>query len=257
MEEKNKCSISPVFKDDNNHLDPHARVRHPRQLGSPVKRARTEPLAFRPASATGGGNKGIAKKKLHTYAEPDILICGNCREVFPSLQKLLDHKRHRCRLRFTCRCHVVGHFPADSPPGIPLPVCAQCLARCGSWWELACHLEATHGMSIYHHPLEAATNSDEHDPKSLQSDQAMASPNNDGGCEEAASVASDCRSDDWASIVVECANHGSNGAHSSSDLTDEGVDKSHDDSPAGSSHDTFEKGVDTTDLQPIIAAEHT
>ncbi|KAH8018991.1 hypothetical protein HPB51_015196 [Rhipicephalus microplus] len=97
---------------------------------------------------------------------------------------------------------------------------------------------------------------DEHDPKSLQSDQAMASPNNDGGCEEAASVASDCRSDDWASIVVECANHGSNGAHSSSDLTDEGVDKSHDDSPAGSSHDTFEKGVDTTDLQPIIAAEH-
>lgn len=230
----------------------------PRQLGSPVKRARTEPLAFRPASAIGGGgNKGVTKKKLHTYAEPDILICGNCREVFPGLQKLLDHKRHRCRLRFTCRCHVVGLFPAESPPGIPLPVCAQCLARCGSWWELACHLESTHGMSIYHHPLEAATNSDDHDPKSLQSDQAMASPNNDGGCEEAASVASDCRSDDWASIVVECANHGSNGAHSSSDLTDEGADKSHDDSPAGSSHDTFEKGVDTTDLQPIIAAEQT
>ncbi|KAH9362122.1 hypothetical protein HPB48_002100 [Haemaphysalis longicornis] len=86
----------------------------PRQLGSPVKRARTEPLPFRPAM---GSAKGVAKKKLHTYAEPDILICGNCREVFPGLQKLLDHKRHRCRLRFTCRCHVVGLFPADSPPG--------------------------------------------------------------------------------------------------------------------------------------------
>ncbi|KAH8042504.1 hypothetical protein HPB51_023701 [Rhipicephalus microplus] len=74
------------------------------------------------------------------------------------------------------------------------------------------------------HPLEAATNTDEHDPKSLQSDQAVASPNNDGCCEEAACVASEFRSDDWASIVVECANHGSNGAHSSSDLIDEDVD---------------------------------
>nr|XP_037272906.1 uncharacterized protein LOC119164803 [Rhipicephalus microplus] len=187
------------------------------QLDSPVKCARTEPLAFRPASAISSGNKVVAKKKLRTYAEPDILICGNCREVFPSLQKLLDHKRHRCRLRFTCRCHVVRLFPAESSPVIQLPVCVQCLARCGSWWELTCHFEATHGMYVYHHPLEAATNSDEHDQKSLQSDQAMASPNDDGGCEEAASVASDYQSDDWASIVVECANHGSNGAHSSSD----------------------------------------
>lgn len=227
----------------------------PRQLGSPVKRARTEPLPFRPAM---GSAKGVAKKKLHTYAEPDILICGNCREVFPGLQKLLDHKRHRCRLRFTCRCHVVGLFPADSPPGVPLPVCAQCLARCASWWELAGHLETAHGMSIYHHPLEAAINSEDHDPKSSsQSDHVMESLNNDGGCEEAASVASDSRSDDWASIVVECANHGSNGAHSTSDLTDEGLDKNRDESPPASSHDTFEKGVDTTDLQPIIDAEQT
>ncbi|XP_075742138.1 uncharacterized protein LOC142795255 [Rhipicephalus microplus] len=128
--------------------DPFATLQ---ELGSPVKHARTEPLAFRAASAIGGGNKGIAKKKLHTYAKPDVLICGNYRKVFPSLQKLLDNKRHRCRLRFTCRCHVVGLLVADSPPGIPLPVCAQCLARCGSWWELASHLEATHGMSICHH----------------------------------------------------------------------------------------------------------
>ncbi|XP_037272906.2 uncharacterized protein LOC119164803 [Rhipicephalus microplus] len=84
----------------------------PRQLGSPVKRTRTEPLAFQPASAISGGNKGVAKNKQRTYAEPDILICGNCGEVFLSLQKLLDHKRHHCRLRFTCRCHVVRLFPA-------------------------------------------------------------------------------------------------------------------------------------------------
>ncbi|XP_075740986.1 heterogeneous nuclear ribonucleoprotein C-like 2 [Rhipicephalus microplus] len=113
-------------------------------LGSPVKRARTEPLAFRPASAISGGNKGVANKKLRTYAEPDILICGNCREVFPSLQKLLDYKRHRCRLCFTCRCHVVRLFPAESSPVIQLPVCIQCLALCGSWWELTCHFEDTY-----------------------------------------------------------------------------------------------------------------
>ncbi|KAH7986746.1 hypothetical protein HPB51_026610 [Rhipicephalus microplus] len=188
----------------------------PGQLDTPVKRARAEPLAFRPASAISGGNKGGGMKKLRTYAEPHILICGNCREVFPSLQKLLDHKRLRCRLRFTCRCHVVRLFPAESLPVIQLPICVQCLARCGSWWELTCPFETTQG---YHHPLEAATNSDEHHQKSLKSDKAMTSPNHDGGCEEAASLASDCRSDDWASIVVECASQGSNGAHSAAILS--------------------------------------
>ena len=41
---------------------------------------------------------------LKTYSTPDILICGNCRMVFQSLQAMLDHKRHYCKLRFTCKC---------------------------------------------------------------------------------------------------------------------------------------------------------
>lgn len=35
---------------------------------------------------------------------PDILICGNCREMFSELSDLLDHKRSYCKLRFTCKC---------------------------------------------------------------------------------------------------------------------------------------------------------
>ena len=51
-------------------------------------------------------------------ADADILICGNCREVFPSLQKLVEHKRQRCRLRFTCRCQpsiITGKLSEVAP----------------------------------------------------------------------------------------------------------------------------------------------
>ena len=30
---------------------------------------------------------------------PDILICGNCREMFTDLVDMLDHKRDYCKLR--------------------------------------------------------------------------------------------------------------------------------------------------------------
>ncbi|KAJ4438874.1 hypothetical protein ANN_14827 [Periplaneta americana] len=39
---------------------------------------------------------------------PDILICGNCREMFTELQELLDHKKTYCKLRFTCKCHTLN-----------------------------------------------------------------------------------------------------------------------------------------------------
>lgn len=34
----------------------------------------------------------------------DILICGNCRELFSDLHDLLEHKKTYCKLRFTCKC---------------------------------------------------------------------------------------------------------------------------------------------------------
>lgn len=45
---------------------------------------------------------------LKTYSSPDILICGNCREMFSDLIDMLDHKRDYCKLRFTCKCDVLN-----------------------------------------------------------------------------------------------------------------------------------------------------
>lgn len=43
---------------------------------------------------------------FHVAGNPDILICGNCREMFTDLGELLEHKRNYCKLRFTCKCHT-------------------------------------------------------------------------------------------------------------------------------------------------------
>jgi hypothetical protein len=45
---------------------------------------------------------------LSVPGNPDILICGNCREMFTELQELLDHKKTYCKLRFTCKCHALN-----------------------------------------------------------------------------------------------------------------------------------------------------
>ena len=34
----------------------------------------------------------------------DTLICGNCKEMFHNLSDIIDHKKHYCKLRFTCKC---------------------------------------------------------------------------------------------------------------------------------------------------------
>ena len=39
---------------------------------------------------------------------PDILICGNCREMFNDLVDMMEHKRDYCKLRFTCKCDTLN-----------------------------------------------------------------------------------------------------------------------------------------------------
>jgi hypothetical protein len=39
---------------------------------------------------------------------PDILICGNCREMFSDLVDMMEHKRDYCKLRFTCKCDALN-----------------------------------------------------------------------------------------------------------------------------------------------------
>lgn len=49
----------------------------------------------------------------YTFAgNPDILICGNCREMFTELHELLEHKKTYCKLRFTCKCESLITKPS-------------------------------------------------------------------------------------------------------------------------------------------------
>ena len=45
---------------------------------------------------------------------PDILICGNCKELFEDLVDMIDHKKNHCNMRFTCKCD----FEEDDSPRI-------------------------------------------------------------------------------------------------------------------------------------------
>ena len=51
---------------------------------------------------------------LSVSGSPDILICGNCREMFSDLVDMLDHKKYYCKLRFTCKCDSANE---NSGPG--------------------------------------------------------------------------------------------------------------------------------------------
>eukprot|EP00093_Oithona_nana_P006433 06433.XXX_263224_246743_1 [CDS] Oithona nana genome sequencing. len=52
---------------------------------------------------------------LKTYSSPDILICGNCREMFSDLVDMMEHKRDYCKLRFTCKCDALNEENDGSP----------------------------------------------------------------------------------------------------------------------------------------------
>ena len=45
---------------------------------------------------------------LFSAGSPDILICGNCREMFNDLVDMMEHKRDYCKLRFTCKCDTLN-----------------------------------------------------------------------------------------------------------------------------------------------------
>jgi uncharacterized CHY-type Zn-finger protein len=51
---------------------------------------------------------------------PDILICGNCKEMFTNLSDIVDHKRNYCKLRFACKCGPKASGYRDVSPGSEL-----------------------------------------------------------------------------------------------------------------------------------------
>jgi len=108
---------------------------------------------------------------LKTYSNPDILICGNCRDLFDDVVDMLDHKKNYCKMRFTCKCedkeeqgsgqgnvgqrsvaclHSSVSGKKSSSEG--LRVCLQC-SRCEKTytgaWHLMFHVQSAHGINIY------------------------------------------------------------------------------------------------------------
>ncbi|CRL08323.1 CLUMA_CG021232, isoform A [Clunio marinus] len=84
------------------------------------------------------------------YSNPDILICGNCREMFSELSDLLDHKRSYCKLRFTCKCQdqLPTIINKNLYPSSKL-LCVVCKDSFRNPWDLMVHAQAAHMVNIY------------------------------------------------------------------------------------------------------------
>jgi len=107
---------------------------------------------------------------LKTYSNPDILICGNCRELFNDIVDMLEHKKIYCKMRFTCKCDEnLGSdqhgkceqikcsestnkgFQDDSVShGKKVHLkCSQCKEVFSQAWDLMFHAQNAHGVNIY------------------------------------------------------------------------------------------------------------
>ncbi|KAL7056088.1 hypothetical protein AAHC03_021151 [Spirometra sp. Aus1] len=93
--------------------------------------------------------QGQQQQRCHLYSE-DILICGQCRHLFESVDVLIAHKMAGCSINkengLTCRCKRNGE-----------PDCLDC-AYCGdtfsSAWELVSHCHTEHSLTIYAIPSQ-------------------------------------------------------------------------------------------------------
>ncbi|KAL3275157.1 hypothetical protein HHI36_019926 [Cryptolaemus montrouzieri] len=89
------------------------------------------------------------EQELEMECNPDILICGNCREMFTDLHDLLEHKKTYCKLRFTCKCDVnKSKSPTDDHSSAYL-LCVQCKDSFQNAWDLMVHAQAAHMLNIY------------------------------------------------------------------------------------------------------------
>lgn len=90
--------------------------------------------------------------QLKTYSNPDILICGNCRELFSELDELLQHKKTYCKLRFACKCNRLSGITDRNCNGIEDKIsllCHECKDSFESAWDLIVHVQAAHMMNVY------------------------------------------------------------------------------------------------------------
>ncbi|XP_071514667.1 uncharacterized protein [Panulirus ornatus] len=129
------------------------------RLTPPLKRPRLvvpslrqQPRAQSPKKVATPGLEDLKTYSKCTSAtniqgSPDILICGNCRELFSSLSDFIDHRRTYCKLRFTCKCS--SHNGVLRSEESALLLCALCKEHFASAWDLMVHAQAAHMVNIY------------------------------------------------------------------------------------------------------------
>lgn len=152
----------------------------PQRMTPPMKRARMGGAGQQRSKGKSGKTtklQPVPFNQLNTYNTPDILICGNCKETFAGLQKLVEHKKTKCKLRFSCKCASTSEnqSKADNEPVSFL--CATCKEKFGSCWDLVYHVQSTHQMNIYEIPPES-TMSDEEKKDEDKKDDEMGDSNN-------------------------------------------------------------------------------
>jgi len=93
--------------------------------------------------------------QLKYYDNRDTLICGNCKEMFHNLSDIIDHKKHYCKLRFTCKCapkitNTDNTDGRDSGLGNDVVLlCTSCNDSFLNPWDLLLHVQKTHSLHIY------------------------------------------------------------------------------------------------------------
>lgn len=120
------------------------------RLTPPLKRPRLVVPSLRQQPRAQSPKKVVPApglEDLKTYSSPDLLICGNCRELFSNLSDFIDHRRTYCKLRFTCKCS--SHNGSARTDESALLMCALCKENFASAWDLMVHAQAAHMVNIY------------------------------------------------------------------------------------------------------------
>lgn len=126
----------------------------PPRLVPPLKRPRLSSVTRNNkinSTQKNNTNFCVNNDQLKIYSNPDILICGNCREMFTDLPDLVEHKKTYCKLRFTCKCHTINDHSETNGNShtSALLQCVQCKDAFHNAWDLMVHAQAAHTLNIY------------------------------------------------------------------------------------------------------------
>ena len=69
--------------------------------------------------------------------------------IFESLHSLVSHKRHYCKLRFTCKCEEEEKTPRELENSVPgVLQCSSCNQDFDDPWDLMEHVQVTSDSTV-------------------------------------------------------------------------------------------------------------